>query len=814
MISDQAAPPAGSATDDDLVSASNALLPNDASRFTEKVGADDDRINPQDDTSVKSSTDMSAPADFAVMVHGADEDVEDAVGVAASPSNKDHGIDKGSTDAISLLPEADDTAPTEDNAPNQPATSSSPPHHRRKRPRTRTARTVSVLDDGPQFAAELKNSRRQSLTRGVALPQNHYECTLYRRAVRKRRELSEIDNVVPSARTASANQVGEREEVQHEGDVSLGMKLTVVGGKVIVQQLNPLEDGRASPAQLAGVIQRGDVLLSINDVSLLNLPIDQLMRGLSPLSTPDSNGVFQRVLRLRLASKEGLPLDQSLAGPARAGQSTANETDVDGAADMFNFFPMVDQLSGMPLFESEPRYAAERYRKDETEPAPAEPIEEDQSTKVAPLTLSLDELISTDVACSRQRDKARFISEYFAWRDDLFSEILCGPVSVDNENDDAGDAKRDDSSSVSPPLAPLTLNQFIERGRRAVIGARALSDKLEAVDRGRDSRSLKSWKTTISLYSRASARRRAMQAFDTASVPINFGRLEEEDDDGNEEDFDEMSSVGSHSDEGEVLDADAQLLRLAANDAVWRKQVLEYIEKIIEEREKGDILPEHAEVEGSVPETDSNIDAALSTELGSFLFGDKMSKIITKQKKSLALPPDEITALLFDLATKLNATIPEEVATGSQGSRQSSITPFMGNGNVAATQSQDVQMASSFLLDDVLPVWLKSFNPLPWDQRRILWPLDKPTFGGSTTASSTFSDDSFTQESVGVASHLFSGGTPKMTKRSKNLRERIEDMELNAESRAETYVSRRGLFDALKMFVKLCLIVECCAAVT
>lgn len=790
MISDKVAPPADSATgDDDLNLASNPSLPSDATVvdaagtvLTEKIGADGERVNPQDDTSVKSSAAMSAPADFAVMVHGADELLVGSGEGAATPSSNNAGGENAKTDVIHPLPRADDTVPTDGNATNQPASSSSPPHHRRKRPRSRSARTVAVLDDGLKFTAEPKDSRRQSLIRGVALPQNHYECALYRRAVRKRRELSEI-NVGTLASPANHNSEGEEED---EGDVSLGMKLTVVGGKVIVQQLNPLEDGRASPAQLAGVIQRGDVLLSINDVSLLNLPIDQLMRGLSPLSTPDSSGVFQRVLRLRLASKEGLPLlDRSIVGPARAGQSS-NQTDMDGAADMFSLFPMVDQLSGMPLFENESRYAAERYQKDETEPSPAELNEEARSTKAAPLYLSLDELISSDVAWSRQRDKARFISEYFAWRDDSFSEILCGPVIVGNENKEARDAQPEDSS-ISSPLASLTLSQFIERGRRAVIGARALSDKLEAVDRGRDSRSLKSWKTTISLYSRASARRRAMQAFDTASVPINFGRLEEEDGDENEDDSDEMSSVGSHSDQGEVLDADAQLLRLAANDTVWRKQVLEYISKVTEEREKGDTLPEHTEVEGAVPEPDSNIDAALSTELGSFLFGDKMSKIITKQKKSLALPPDEITALLFDLATKLNATIPEEVATGSQGSRQSSITPFMGNGKVTTTPSQDVQNASSFLLDDVLPVWLKSFNPLPWVQRRILWPLDKPTFGGSTTASSTFSDDSFTQESVGVASHLFLGGTPpKMAKRPKNLRERIEDMELNAESRAET----------------------------
>lgn len=319
-----------------------------------------------------------------------------------------------------------------------------------------------------------------------------------------------------------------------------------------------------------------------------------------------------------------------------------------------------------------------------------------------------------------------------------------------------------------------------------MIGARALSDKVEAVDRGKDGRSLKSWKTTISLYSRASARRRAMQALDTASVPVNFGRLEEEEDtDDDADDENDVQSGSSRSDDGEPMDADARLLLLAANDAIWRQQVLEYLKKVTEERGKGDNLSNG----DALTRPENNMDAALSTELGSFLFGDSMSRILTKHKKSQALPPDEITALLFDLATKLNATIPEEVgASASQGSRRSSGTPFAGKGKAISSLSlgSDFHKATLFLLDEALPAWLKSFKPLPWEQRRILWPLEKAALGGSTAASSTFSDDSFTLESAHSAINLFSKNSPKAKKRTKNLREQIEDMELNAESRAET----------------------------
>ena len=70
-----------------------------------------------------------------------------------------------------------------------------------------------------------------------------------------------------------------------------------VSGKVIVLSIMPLNDGWASPAQLVGCIQRGDVILSINDKSLINVPYVQvsiLVDKLAPLS--------------HLSSKDGLVL--------------------------------------------------------------------------------------------------------------------------------------------------------------------------------------------------------------------------------------------------------------------------------------------------------------------------------------------------------------------------------------------------------------------------------------------------------------------------------------------------------------------------
>jgi len=95
------------------------------------------------------------------------------------------------------------------------------------------------------------------------------------------------------------------------GDISLGIKLIVAGGKVIVQSLNALNDGWASPAKLTGVVQRGDVLLAIGNRSLTNLPIDKLVEGLALLSTSDCAWRYQRYLDLRLEPGAGMDLLKS-----------------------------------------------------------------------------------------------------------------------------------------------------------------------------------------------------------------------------------------------------------------------------------------------------------------------------------------------------------------------------------------------------------------------------------------------------------------------------------------------------------------------
>lgn len=532
-----------------------------------------------------------------------------------------------------------------------------------------------------------------------------------------------------------------------------------------MQNLNTLSDGRASPAQLTGLIKRGDVLLSINGVSLVNLPIDQLMRGLSPLSTPNAEGVYQLELRLRFAAGEGVTLlERSAASSAAAAAAKAREQD--GANEVFNIFPMVDQLSGMPLFD--------QYFDDQAPPppppgavetkTPPEVLEDGKS--LAHIEATLDETIASDLARIRLGDRARFISEYFDWREEI-TELLKQPGGAESVASIVG------MDHLAAPPTKLAMSQLIERGRRAILGARALSEKVENVDRGKsDVRSFKSWSATLSRYSRVSGRGRF--DMDVASLPVNFGRVEEAE-------HEESSEGSSNSDDEQPLDPDAMLLRLAATDEIWQRHVIEYLGRAVEGEANEENLPQE---ESAGTPTGEDMDAALSSELGNFLFGDDMTRILKKNKKSQALPPEDITALLFDLMNKLVSNIPDEIgAIDSNLSRMSDHQQIPGPKR--PNQSTNAALATQFLLKEALPVLCKSFRPLPWEERRILWPLEK-AFGGTSTAASTVSDDSLTLDSM--STNLHQGSPSTRYRKRKNLREMIEDQELNVETRAETCV--------------------------
>jgi hypothetical protein len=247
------------------------------------------------------------------------------------------------------------------------------------------------------------------------------------------------------------------------------------------------------------------------------------------------------------------------------------------------------------------------------------------------------------------------------------------------------------------------------------------------------------------------------------------------------------------------------LLRLAARDEIWRSQVIEFLDNVAREAltedddNTGTAKKQPEQQQNGGPKnnpavaavvTSQGMDAALSNELGSFLFGENMTKILAKHKTPRALPPEEVTAVLFDLATRLSATVPDEIkAAGSlMISPRIGLTPFEEK---QKDDKSEFMLATRFLLDNALPAWLKTFRPLAWEHRRMLWPVDQVRGsaatagggGGSSSLASSISDDDLTLDSTG--SQLTATAARKRTKK-KDLREIVEERELNIETRGET----------------------------
>ena len=521
------------------------------------------------------------------------------------------------------------------------------------------------------------------------LPRNQYATTLRRRAVRKQDDNTPHDS-------------------DEYGDISLGMKLIVAGGRVIVQSLNSLSDGLASPAQLAGVVQRGDVLMAIGNLSLANLPIDQLMQGLKPLSTPDSGGLYERCLDLRFEAGAGLELLISHERErARWQEKSAEEA---------MLFPMVDQLSGAPLV---PEYNIDAYRdqkltietdNDENALNPEEakdnfPAEDmilsDSKTLDEVLdefSLNFDSLISTVLAKERNSDRDRYESTYFDLREGI-SDLLRTTLSM--EESEKNNRER-----------MLSKVERLELGRKIMQITKALELNLEDIDKGREARPQKNWSSGLSVRSGASSvvKRHYNTDGTITSAPSSYNSpfeltVDEE-------------SIGS-DDSIDDADADKILLGLAARDTIWRKLVITMLNKAADEiKNRGE--------EKSKEESSPNGAIDLK-QLGYFLFRETDSRSSNRKVKSIALPPQEITRVLFDLATFIATTSHDDVTVfGGSSKMSSNISTLRSVASKAGMRRRasvrgDFLLAKRFVLDEALPHWLKSFEPSKLDQRMILW---------------------------------------------------------------------------------------------
>ena len=158
-------------------------------------------------------------------------------------------------------------------------------------------------------------------------------------------------------------------------DIQMSLCISLCGF-VIVQEVTSLKDGRASPTQISGRIKRGDILVTINKKSIVGMPFVEMSKELHHLTFNRWERTKQRI-RLRFIVGEGLSLlekNTNMTKGQKLSQTLRNlplaESDGKSLVDMF--FPpeldIVDQLSGMPIFDNSPLKDIEDEKKESTEP--------------------------------------------------------------------------------------------------------------------------------------------------------------------------------------------------------------------------------------------------------------------------------------------------------------------------------------------------------------------------------------------------------------------------------------------------------------
>jgi hypothetical protein len=613
-----------------------------------------------------------------------------------------------------------------------------------------------------------------------------------------------------------------------EGDTSLGLKLTILGGHVIVQGLNSLSDGRASPAQLTGMVRTGDVLVAIEGRSLVRLPLPGLVEALRPLSEadprlagdgrrggpdPDPDPIpepepepappslpggiplYRRSLRLRFAIGEGLAyLDRPKPSPGtgtgtgtggRFGQS--QDAFEATAADMLGLGqflpPMVDQLSGLPLFADAELQRAAMVGKEEEEEEEEEEVVEAarpltdtgdggdgkhpadassapgatsgeegeqaldaasvqalQSSALASRVLGLTPRspnrlgreIAKQIARERRGERKIAASLFFELNEEV-TDLLRG-------SRDAGPASGEGGSL---PQKPSTWEEMMKLGRMAADGAGVLLDG--AVDED---------------FANAMEMQRKRDAIDRSSMRSS--------EDEKDEHSSTMGGIDADCDgDGRWGEENRSLLRLAARDEMWRNKVLHTLIEAAASLEGVDA--EEMKKEPGFHSDALKENGGIESHFQKLFFGNEMSSVVNKSlgresSQPLALPPRDITSTLFDLSTG--------IAVAWEG--------IDGLASMSHKFLQDLAFVTRFILTDALPLLLKTFRPLPWQQRKLMWPLNPSEGLGSEQGSSlTGGDMTFSMASGST------GWTAPHNQR-KHLEEQIQDLELDFELKSET----------------------------
>ena len=614
------------------------------------------------------------------------------------------------------------------------------------------------------------NTRRKSAT-NATLPMNQYECILQRRAIRKKDEITSFISIpqpksmeqmspprlslLPSRDDQESKALQKygikisdyandgliEDDLEIEGDTSLGMKLTILSGKVIVQNLMPLQDGRASPAQLTGMVSRGDVLLSIDDKPLVGAGLDLLVQRLKPLSTANENGEYKRYVKVRFAVGEGLSLLKK-----DDNNTTKKKKNINQGAKRNKFnashYAMVDQWSGTPFFQHDSFQSTESRSHLEESKTDNRNSGTISSSKKQKRSIPLQDIISIYIASEQRQSKTLFTSAFFSMSDHV-SPLLRGPSESKN--------------LVSDPNEDFVKKkeEMIAEGKKALTLARSLYNETEI---GPMRKLLDPLHVVRSECRSFSSRSRFSQ---------KYSRQASSDSESSSEEDSSHGSTMSGNLEDEI--GDEMLLRLAVWNKTWKRRMVETLEAAsvhTKDKRKEALRKEKKR------------DDKLEVQLQNLFFGSEVTEMINKKKPTVALPPDEITEVLFDLAMRVTATIPTNV---NFNSNSLDITfeniiqnDILSSNYIGRKADQEVVEATRFLLDDILPAWLETFKPIPPKQRRVVWPLLKE---GSSVATP---DDEL---SMGSAGTNWSTSSPE---RRSRLEDRIAHLELDPDTRVET----------------------------
>lgn len=471
-----------------------------------------------------------------------------------------------------------------------------------------------------------------------------------------------------------------------------------LGGFVIVQELSPLKDGRASPAQMCGVISRGDVLLAINNVNLLGLPFIQLSEELKALNFKPpplfyggvnvSRGLTPRKLqdlRLRFAIAEGLALldkNSSSVGkrnvplPASEGNTLV---DLFLPSDLSN---MVDQLSGQPLFGSDVSSSFSNKRSDTLQKVNSstaaggekkEDINEKSAVAFVPTSakeISLHKTTSTvknPVSMRSIKDKLEGIA--FNLYESINNEHIhrlgwSGFYDLDERNNSllrriptapffsTGEAHNGNHETDISTIERLQIGGIALSGAAAIFEATELSDKQEL---------------------------------------LIIARSES----GGTSRMSSVSYLTSNKCDDHFLSRDDQFFA----------SFIQFIEIHVKKMQKND------------DDKNNEPDDSSSTQ-------DEKVGIISNlfRRKIDPLPPHTLTLSLYEVFKSFQGGRGKVAEMGMDGAL--ACIPFADASTSISTSKLKV---SNFLIFRAIPLWLKSFRPLAWQERKLLWPLNSQT---------------------------------------------------------------------------------------